>query len=84
MKNKYYLGKCDYNGSGRGAEMKFIIDRLDLNKLNATEGKWDWQITVKRLTDGKQLTEKISGGEVLVDRMVRSLKEKLMHSEVPQ
>jgi hypothetical protein len=57
--------------------MEFIVDRIDLNKLGASEGKWDWQITVKRITDGKQLTEKISGGEVMVDLMVKSLKIKV-------
>ncbi len=42
-----------------------------------SEGKWDYKVTVKRLSDGKTLTDKVSGGQSTADAAANRLKGQL-------
>lgn len=43
----------------------------------ASEGKWDWRVTVQRLTDGMTTTEKVSGGWPVAEAYAEFLARKL-------
>lgn len=59
--------------------MKTTDFRVHITPLSeaAGEGKYDWRVTVQRLTDGATRTERVSGGWVVAEQYATMMAHKL-------